>query len=214
MQIYTIDDYLAASPAERVEAKKLVTIENDLERYLYWANSPQGGPVRGEFALGHDHERGLGLHPSEFSKPGVCLKRLYYGVTGELTRDEDASFWGLSDDRRQLIMDTGTMIHLQFQSYLKHMYGEHAQIEVKISDRSRFVESSHIDAVITFPVVRFAFELKSIKEGDAYGFSKVQKKPYPDNLRQCLTYMKIGDCPFGLLYYYLQEHQREERARS
>lgn len=171
-----------------------MTILSDLQRYLAWLNSKEGGRLVGRFDLGHNPLRGLGLHPSVFSKPGTCPLRLYWDITGDVPARESISL------KQQLTFDIGTMVHCMLQAFLADMYGEQFAEEVRLRDDSLFIVSS-TDGQFDFPNMRFLLEIKTVKEGGDFGWAKVQGKPFPDHLRQLHTYMKLADVPFGLIFY-------------
>lgn len=205
MKFHSIKDLKNATDSEVEEALKEVSVLDDLYKYIQWLNSPEGHQIDGAYRLGNNAHRGLGFHPSAMAKKGECSLKMYYDVTGEVESDQPFDF-GM-----QLIWDLGTMIHSMLQLFLNHMYEDQFTDEVPLRDKKLLIKS-HTDGKFVFPSVKFILEIKSAKSGGNYGFEKVQQTPFPDNVRQMMTYMKLSDSPFGLLLYFnkntseLKEH--------
>jgi hypothetical protein len=205
-EIRTIYDLQHASPSEIKEAKKQVTVLDDLYDYLQWLNSPKGEQVTIQFQVGYNGASREGsIHPSTIAKPTVCLLKVYFELTGEVEPDRDF------DGRTILIWDIGTAMHGMLQGHFEAMYD--VQFEAEKSLKNGELEiSSHADGAFDFPRVRFTMEIKSIKEGGSFGWEKIQNKPFPDNIRQLTCYMATDDSPFGLILYFckntseLKEH--------
>lgn len=193
--IRTIEDLKNASSEEVRQAVKQVSIMDDLQKYLAWLNSSSGGRLVGQFELGHNPHRGLGLHPSVFSKPGTCPLRLYWDITGDVPAKEKISM------KQQLTFDIGTMAHHMLQAFCNDMYGDQFEDEVRLKDKGLYIVSS-TDGKFEFPKARFLLEIKTIKEGGDFGWAKIQGKPFVEHVRQLHTYMKIADAPFGLIFYF------------
>jgi hypothetical protein len=196
--ILTIDDLKEASPQQVEKALELVTVKNDLFSWLQWLNSPEGAQVESQYKLGH-HDRALGIHPSAIAKVGECLLKLHYDVTGAVEPDRK---FNMED---QLTWDTGTLIHSMLQTHFANMYEGNFEPEVWLKNR-RLLITSHTDGRFKFKKVRFLLEIKSIKEGGNFGFAKVQDRPFPDNVRQLMTYLRLDNCPFGLLFYFCKNN--------
>jgi hypothetical protein len=196
--IRTIDDLRQASDEEIEAAKAEITVVDDLYTYLAWLNSSKGEQSTVKFKVGH-RDRSLGIHPSTVAKEGVCKLRVLWEVTGEVPSRRKF------DPKMQLIWDLGTAMHSMMQKHFSDMYGVQFVEEVFGGDKELLI-SSHADAVFDFARVRFIFEMKTIKEGGNFGFAKVQHAPFKDNVRQTMTYMKLHDCPFGLIFYFAKNN--------
>jgi hypothetical protein len=192
--IHTINDLRDASEHDVREALKQVTVKDDLFSFLRWLHSQEGGQIEGRFSLGY-HPRGRGLHPSQITKDGVCLYKMYLDCVEEV--ESIRKF----DYDMQLIFDHGTLAHSMLQTYFLHMYEGQFEEEVWLK-RKKLLITSHADGRFTFSNVRFILEIKSIKEGGSFGFAKVQDRPFKENVRQLMTYMALDNCPFGLLFYF------------
>lgn len=193
MSILTIDDLKTASDKEVEEAKKQITIKEELYAYQRWLNQQEDGiviPVR----LGGS-KRGLGIHPSSVSKVGACPYKVYLECTGDVKKID------VIKPEIQDTFDLGTAKHTVMQAFLHEMYGDQFQDEVKLTDKELHIHS-HADGLFSFPDVRFILEIKTIKEGGSFGFDKVRRKPMVDHVRQTTMYMKLENVPFGLIYYY------------
>lgn len=200
--MYTIEEFEEASPKEREEAMKLVTVEQDLYAYLKWLNSPKGGETRVNFKVGWNPHRAAskGFHPSQICKPGICKLKVYYDVTGEVEPDTRI------DCDMLMTFDIGTAGHAILQTHFLNMYEDQFEEEVWLRDERILINSTHTDGRFTFNDVRFLMEIKTIKEGGNYGWEKIQTRPFPDNVRQVMTYMYLDDCPFGLIFYWCKNN--------
>jgi hypothetical protein len=104
------------------------------------------------------------------------------------------------DPEMQRTWDIGTLLHDTYQAHLRNMYGDQFEDEVSLKNKELHIKS-HTDGIFTFPQVRIALEMKSIKEGGNFGWEKVQKKPMEDNIRQAYFYMWLSDVPFAIIFY-------------
>jgi CRISPR/Cas system-associated exonuclease Cas4 (RecB family) len=204
MSIKTIEEFRSASQEERDEAAKLITVEQDLYSYLRWLNSADGGQTEVRFKIGWNPHRAasLGFHPSQIAKLEACKLKLYFDVTGEvkpIPRD---------DTDMVMIFDLGTAMHSLLQTHFINMYGDQFEEEVWLKDERILINSTHTDGRFLFSNVRFLLEIKTIKEGGNYGWAKVQDRPFPDNIRQVMTYMYLDDCPFGLILYFCKNNSK------
>jgi hypothetical protein len=143
----------------------------------------------------------LGLHPSQWSKSGQCPKKLYYDCTGEVAPSRYV------DAEKFLIFDMGTLIHSMLQMHFLNMYADQFKDEVWVHNEELHI-TGHTDGVFEFSNVRFALEMKSIKEGGNFGFEKVRAAPMEDHIRQCMIYMSALDCPFGLVLYFCKNNSQ------
>lgn len=209
MKIHTIADFERASHNEIQACKNEITVERDLRRYLAYLNSPEGYRIQSSFEVGYNgRERSRGLHASSLAKPKTCQLKHWFDVTGEVEADQTVKM------KLQLTFDLGTVIHALFQAYLIDMYeylddGElknHFTPEVSLASEKLLITKTTTDGRFTAPRYRFLIELKSMKEGGDYGYESVVKRPLADNVRQLMTYMKIDDCPFGLLLYFCKNN--------
>lgn len=202
--IKTIEDFRKASKEEVQAAVKQVTVEDDLFAYLTWLNSSAGGETEVRFKVGWDRNRAesLGLHPSAIAKTGPCLLKLYFDVTGEVKPQNRTDVGTL------MIFDLGTAGHALLQTHLRNMYEDQFEEEVWLRDKRILINSGHTDGRFNFTNIRFLLEVKTIKEGGNFGFEKVQDRPFPDNVRQVMTYMALDDCPFGLILYFCKNNSK------
>lgn len=191
--IKTIRDLENAAADEIEEALKHVSVVDDLDRYLRWLYSSEGAQTAGSFQLGY-RKRGKGVHPSTIAKRNYCPLKVYYDITWEVTP------LCKYDPEKQPIFDLGTLLHSQYQMHFRNMYEEQFEEEVWLVDKKLKI-NSHADGIFDFSLVRFVLEMKSIKDGGNFGWDKVQRKPFEDNVRQCTAYMATSDCPFGLIFY-------------
>lgn len=203
--IQTIEDYRNAKPIDIERCLRQVGVKHDLEQYVAWLNSADGYRIRGEFELGFNGERGLGLHPSALARAGTCPLKHYFDCTGEIVSDE------VFRTNWQLIFDMGTIMHAMLQTMLLDMYIDpktgHNQFESEISLKSkRLLFNSHTDGRLISPSMRFLLEIKSCKEGGNQGWERVQRSPLKESVRQLMTYMYIDDCPFGCLLYFCKNN--------
>lgn len=198
----TIADLKSATREEIEEALTRVTVEQDLYAYLMWLNSSDGCKTEGRFQVGYDPHRAkaLGFHPSQIAKVGVCPLKLYYDVTGEVKGENRFDF------ESQMTFDLGTCMHALLQMHFLNMYADQFEEEVWLKDKRILINSAHTDGRFNFSLIRFLLEIKTIKEGGNYGWEKIQDRPFPDNLRQVMTYMYLDDCPFGLILYFCKNN--------
>jgi hypothetical protein len=193
----TIEEFNHATKEEIEEAVKYVTVEEDLYTYLSWLNSSKGCTTEGRFKVGHDPHRAVsfGFHPSALAKVAGCKLKLYFDVTGEVQQENKF------DIDMQMTFDIGTCLHSLLQTHFLNMYDDQFEEEVWLRNKRLLINSAHTDGRFNFDNVRFLLEIKSIKEGGNYGWEKIQDKPFPDNVRQVMTYMFLDNCPFGLILY-------------
>ena len=190
---------LKKAPKETVlEAKESIKLLEDLKTYFLWVKSPKGIPVEGTFKLGY-FKRSLGIHPSTLSKEDFCKLRVYFEVTGEVLPDKQ----GDPDKflREQLTFDSGTLIHIMFQSFFKDMYGTRFQDEVPLLNEELRI-TSHADGILELKNVKTVLEIKSIKEGGSFGVETVRNKPMTDHVRQAHFYMATSNTPFCNIFYF------------
>lgn len=204
MMIKTIEDLRNATKEEIEEAKKQVSVLDDLYAYIKWLNSAEGGETEVRFKVGWDKHRAnaKGLHPSALAKTDPCLLRLYYDVTGDVEPKPKV------DVTNYMTFDIGTAAHSLLQTHFLHMYEEQFEEEVWLRDKRILINSSHTDGRFNFQDVRFLLEIKTIKEGGSFGWEKIQDRPFPDNVRQVMTYMALDDCPFGLVFYWCKNNSK------
>lgn len=200
----TIEDFKNASKEEVQEALKQVTVEDDLFAYLKWLNSSAGGETEVRFKVGWDKHRArsVGLHPSAISKIEPCQLKLFYDATGKVKPENRTDIGSI------MIFDLGTAMHSLLQTHFLNMYEEQFEEEVWLQDKRILINSGHTDGRFNFKRVRFLLEIKTIKEGGNFGWEKVQDRPFPDNVRQVMTYMHCDDCPFGLILYFCKNNSK------
>lgn len=194
--ILTIEDLLWAQENDPALVEKClaqVTIMEDLERYLQWLDEAEVTTTVVS-KLRRNKARGLGIHPSSACKNKVCLLKLYYECTGEITPNR------AYNQRDQLTWDIGTLLHDSYQTHLKNMYEEQFKAEVPLVDKDLHIDS-RTDGIFFFSMVKAVLEMKSIKEKGNYGWEKVQKEPMADNVRQAYFYMYVEDAPFAIIFY-------------
>ena len=194
--IKTIDELLRAQKHDPQLVKECfaqVTVMEDLENYLKWLHDSQA-EIAVTSGLSRRQSRSLGIHPSSAAKKGACLLKLYFECTGEIEPRR------IYDPDTQRTWDIGTMLHDLYQCHFWNMYGDQFHDEVSLESPDLRIKS-HTDGIFDFSRIRFALEMKSIKEGGNFGFAKVQTAPMEDNVRQAYFYMKIGDIPFALIFY-------------
>jgi hypothetical protein len=177
-----------------------VTVDKDLREYLKWLSANEV-TTHVDVELERNKGRNLGIHPSSACKDNVCLLKLYYDCTHEVSPGRKYV------QESQLTWDLGTVIHRVLQTWLKQMYGDQFQDEVPYEDKPLHI-TSHTDGLFTFSKYRFILEIKSIKEGGNYGFEKVQLRPMVDNVRQAHFYMYLADVPFALLFYFCKNNSK------
>jgi len=193
MTIMTLEEYRNASKKEIRECFKEVTVKGEVDEYLRWC-STNGMVTEIPVTLKTGTSRSLGIHPSSACKVGVCQYQLYLECTGEIEKKSSI------EPQLQWTFDIGTLIHFALQAHLHNMYGDQFNDEIPLKKPELLIKGT-TDGMFTFPSTRFVLEIKSIKEGGNYGFSRVQAKPLEDNLRQAHIYMFCADVPFALLYY-------------
>lgn len=202
--IKTIADLKKATKEEIEEAKRQVTVLDDLYAYIKWLNSADGTKTEVRFKVGWDKHRAaaLGLHPSSLAKKNGCLLKLYYEATGKVPPKPKI------DVTSYMTFDIGTAMHSLIQAHFLNMYEDQFEEEVWLKNKRIMINSSHTDGRFMFSNVRFLLELKSIKEGGNFGWEKIQDRPFPDNVRQVMTYMYLDDCPFGLILYWCKNNSK------
>jgi hypothetical protein len=203
MNLLTLDDLRLVYPTN----PDLVTthlhqigVVKDLEDYL-WRLSELEQPTSMLFKLTRSKKRSKGIHPSTACKKGVCLKRVYYDCVDEVQPNAEY------DRASQLTWDMGTFYHELHQEYFRQMYGEQFKAEVTLENKDWLIHS-RTDGIFSFTNYRMVLEMKSIKEGGNYGWEKIQKKPFEDNIRQAHFYMWLGDIPFGLILYICKNNSQ------
>ena len=197
MAILTIADLQKATNKAVLEAKRMVTIKDDLYTYMKWLEESKTR-IDIRFKLGGTH-RSLGVHPSSVCKMN-CQLRVLWEATG--ARENRKPF----DFDMQDTFDIGTAKHVMLQTMLHDMFEDQFESEVALEIPELRIKG-HADGVFTFDDVRFLLEIKTIKEGSQqYGIEKAQKGALTDHINQSTIYMKALDLPFALVFYWCKNN--------
>lgn len=213
MEIRTIEDFLRAGSKDIDAIKRAFDPLGDLQKHLAWMNSPNGHRIESTYRIGYSGgERKGGLHSSAMAKPGRCKLAHYYDVVQE---DDATQSVGME---MQLIFDHGTVLHSLFQTYFLDIYehedgeGNDFVPEVHLQYPELLYSSTHGDGIFDFRdsalgySFRVLLEIKSAKEGGTKGIEHAMRKPFVDNVRQTMQYMKFADIPFGYILYYCKNN--------
>ena len=192
----TLDDLRwaqAHDPALVEETMKEARVLPDLQKWLKYL-SDENIDTKVITQLNRWKTRSLGIHPSSACKIDFCLLKLYHECVG------DQVPYRRYDEKSQNIWDLGTLLHDSHQVHFKRMYEDQFEKEVPLKHDPYLIKSS-TDGIFDFSDYRMILEMKSIKDEGNYGWAKIQVKPFPDNVRQCLFYMWLADIPFASIFY-------------
>lgn len=192
---------------------QLCSVKDRIEKFLEDINVD---PVKlhGEFDMGSLGRRNNIFHASMIGSnsgksvcgkyPMGCGRELYYSFIG-------ANKEGAWQPRVRRILDTGTAVHTQLQTYLEEIsrqdstfnFSPEVDVNPDANDVADMMDiSGHTDGECHSKEgedeVRFLLEIKTINDA---GYKKLSS-PHPEHLVQGTIYQACMDCPVIVFLYY------------
>jgi CRISPR/Cas system-associated exonuclease Cas4 (RecB family) len=190
--------------SEQVLNAHIERVQGLSKRYYDYIAADPGG-FKYEVEIGSELKRAPGVHASELSK---CQRRLVYSMSGAEKKVDSKR-----DTNMLMRFRIGHAVHAMLQNDWHRIAGMTPDLlfedEVKISPKTSEVAkeldiTSSCDGIITLLNEGGEAEIRcglEIKTASPKSFDKL-KKPEPDHVEQCMTYMACLDLPLMWVFYY------------
>lgn len=202
MRLVSVKDLQGISESDLREALSHVQIIPKIESYLEDKNLEDNGRALEVFSASDIGSRGGRSLCGHYTMG--CSRMLYYRYVG---LEPQHNF----PPRSRRILDTGTKIHEQLQSYLRD-FADYNEAEIFIDEANMNGSNSEVaynleidsttDGIWEVKVpdmhLRFGIEIKSINDDGFKGLNK----PHGENIIQSHIYMGCLDLPVMTILYY------------